>query len=307
MKKVRTCRAIEANAGVRKAYVKALQRLHKDFQYFVLDQIMIGLNSANMLALDSLTSPSDREKIRELRHKVLANSYVGKPEQLHSAVDRLIQSNLTKWLALLKIASTKQVAKFVTSMIVSTSNAQRKSLLSAHFNKGFLKERWSVPIVKRQYVAPETFNLVQDAIKENVDLITKISANDVNRISDVLIKGLTEGKDSTQLKHELAITQGFDDRRIETVVRDQTNKLNQAVQTANAKSLGIQEAIWIHIPGKYTSRKTHIAMNGKRFDIDKGLYDSEVGAFVKPAECVNCRCTMRLIFNPEQVNDDEQE
>lgn len=305
MKKVKTCRAIEANAGVRKTYLKALQRMHKDFQYFVLDQLMIGLNSANMLALDSLTSPSDREKIRELRHKVLANSYVGKPEQLHSAVDRLIQNNLTKWLALLKIASTKQVAKFVTSMIVSTSNAQRKSLLSAHFNKGFLKERWSVPIVKRQYVAPETFNLVQSAIQENVDLITKISANDVNRISDVLIKGLSEGKTETALKQELAQTEGFDNKRIEYVVRDQSNKLNQAVQTANAKSLGVKEAIWIHVPGKYTSRKTHIAMNNKRFDIDKGLYDDDVGDYVKPAQLPYCNCIMRLIFNPEQVNDDE--
>lgn len=305
MKKVRTCRAIEANTGVRKTYLKALQRIHKDFQYFVLDQILIGLNSANMLALDGLTSPSDREKIRELRHKVLANSYVGKPEQLHSAVDRLIQNNLTKWLALLKIASTKQVAKFVTSMIVSTSNAQRKSLLSAHFNKGFLKERWSVPIVKRQYVAPETFNLVQDTIKENVDLITKISANDVNRISDVLIRGLSEGKTETTLKQELAQTEGFDNKRIEYVVRDQSNKLNQAVQTANAKSLGVKEAIWIHVPGKYTSRKTHIAMNNKRFDIDKGLYDDDVGDYVKPAQLPYCNCIMRLIFNPEQVNDDE--
>lgn len=305
MKKVRTCRAIEANAGVRKTYLKALQRIHKDFQYFVLDQLMIGLNSSNMLALDGLTSPSDREKIRELRHKVLANSYVGKPEQLHSAVDRLIQNNLTKWLALLKIASTKQVAKFVTSMIVSTSNAQRKSLLSAHFNKGFLKERWSVPIVKRQYVAPETFNLVQDAIKENVDLITKISANDVNRISDVLIRGLSEGKTETTLKQELAQTEGFDNKRIEYVVRDQSNKLNQAVQTANAKSLGVKEAIWIHVPGKYTSRKSHIKMNGQKFDITKGLYDEEVKDYVLPAQCVNCNCIMRLVFNPEQVNDDE--
>lgn len=305
MKKVRTCRAIEPNAGVRKAYVKALQRIHRDFQYFVLDQLMMGLNSANMLAYDALTSPSDREKIRELRKKTLARPFVGKPEQLHSEIDRLIQKNLATWLALLKVASTKAVAKFVTAIAVSTSNAQKKALLSAHFNKGLVKERWSVPIVKKQYVSPETFNVVQQAIKDNVNLITKISSNDVARISEVLEKGLISGSSESELRQELAQTEGFNRKRMEYVARDQSNKLNFAVQSSNAQSLGVKEAIWIHVAGKYTSRKSHIKMDGQKFDITKGLYDEEVKQFVLPSMLINCNCIMRLVFDPEQVNDDE--
>jgi SPP1 gp7 family putative phage head morphogenesis protein len=168
---------------------------------------------------------------------------------------------------------------------------------------GLVKQRWSVPIVGRQYVAPQTLNVVQAAIRDNVNLIKKISANDVNRISDVLIKGLSEGKNESDLRQELALTDGFDKKRIERVVIDQTNKLNNAVQTANANSLGITEAIWVHVAGQYTSRPSHVKMNGQKFDINKGLYDPEVGYNVKCGELPFCRCTMRLIFKPDQVDE----
>jgi hypothetical protein len=46
-------------------------------------------------------------------------------------------------------------------------------------------------------------------------------------------------------------------------------------------------------------------MDGQKFDITKGLYDEEVKRNVFPSELINCNCIMRLVFDPEQVNDDE--
>ncbi len=37
-------------------------------------------------------------------------------------------------------------------------------------------------------------------------------------------------------------------------------------------------------------------MNGKRFRLDEGLYDSAVGRKVLPGELVACNCTFRAVI-----------
>lgn len=304
--KVRTCRAVEANVGVRKAYSKKLLTIHRDFQSFVLKQILIELNSQNVLAEDSVFSPKtpeEKAKQEAIKKKVLASWAKLKPDELKKRVDSIISSNLVKWLSLLGVASTKAVSNFVKSIVLTTSQSQRRALVSAKFNPNLITDKWTVPIVGKQYVAPETAALVNDAIKQNIELITKISSDDVNRISEAVIKGLAEGKDERALREELTKTDGFDSKRIERVVLDQSNKLNNAVQTANALSLGVTEAIWKHVAGQFSSRETHIKMDGKRFNIQEGLFDSAVGYNVKCGELPYCRCQMRLVFKREQTND----
>ena len=70
--------------------------------------------------------------------------------------------------------------------------------------------------------------------------------------------------------------------------------MNQGLQRANAQSLGAKTGIWVHVPGMYSSRKTHKAMDGKRFNLDEGLYDEAVGKKVLPGVLPFCRCVFRL-------------
>ena len=44
----------------------------------------------------------------------------------------------------------------------------------------------------------------------------------------------------------------------------------------------------------YSSRQTHKAMDGKRFNLDEGLYDPAVGRKVMTGELPFCRCVFRL-------------
>lgn len=85
-------------------------------------------------------------------------------------------------------------------------------------------------------------------------------------------------------------------RRAKLIARDQSNKATQAIRSIEAKELGITEGVWVHVPGAKSSRKTHMQMNGKRFRLDEGLYDSAVGRKVLPGELVACNCTFRAVI-----------
>ena len=110
------------------------------------------------------------------------------------------------------------------------------------------------------------------------------------------------GENFNQLRDVLKATQGFTDRRADTVAQDQTNKITQLIQIENAKAVGVKKAVWVHIAGKYTSRASHIRMNGQEFDISKGCYDEFEKKYIFPAQLINCRCEMQMIFDDEVLN-----
>lgn len=63
------------------------------------------------------------------------------------------------------------------------------------------------------------------------------------------------------------------------------------------QSLGVTRGIWIHTSAGKTYRETHVKMDGKEFDLSKGLYDSAVGDYVFPGSLPNCRCTYRPVLS----------
>lgn len=299
MKKVRLCRAIEANVGERRRYKKQLLNLQRQFQRYVFTDIMNTLNNENALTLDSALD-TDKELISKLKNKTLKQAEV--PE-LIITLNRIISKRSVHWRELLNSASFKIVERFVKKTVQSTSRAQQQALIVAGVKPSLLKSRWSVPVVGKQFISPEVAQQIPDYVKSNVELITKICENDVNRISEVITKGLSEGMDYDALRAELNATNGFDSARADRVALDQINKINQQVQILNAQSLGCTHGRWKHVPGQYTSRKTHIEFDNKIFPLNKGLYDSEVGQYVLPAVLPFCRCISRLVL-PDEVTEE---
>lgn len=80
------------------------------------------------------------------------------------------------------------------------------------------------------------------------------------------------------------------------LARDQSNKVTQTYAVVNAQALGANKGRWIHVPGKYSSRETHIHMDKKQFDLNVGLYDSDVGRYVKPGELPYCNCQFSVLM-----------
>jgi SPP1 gp7 family putative phage head morphogenesis protein len=86
------------------------------------------------------------------------------------------------------------------------------------------------------------------------------------------------------------------------IARDQANKGSAVVQRARQLEIGIKQSIWVHSHAGRTPRPTHVAMNGKRYDIAKGMWDSAVQRFIWPGEEINCRCQGRSVlpFTPAE-------
>ncbi len=262
----------------------------------MINQIFLSLDDAGVLAQDwSLSHPQDpvdRLRVKALQHKILKEMARHDPLWLKNHIDTFIQRNIGIWQVGLGKATAKVAQWFIRNQIMSCTNAQKSAFKAAGINIDFIKTRWSVPF-RSGYIAPSVAEIIPKMVKDNAALITKISLSDVSRIADVITQGLTEGDDLPKLRRTLAETDGFDAKRVERVVTDQTNKVFNQIKINNSKDLGVSYGIWKHVPGKYTSRPTHVAMDGKKFDLSVGLYDSDIGKNVLPGECINCFCVYR--------------
>lgn len=74
------------------------------------------------------------------------------------------------------------------------------------------------------------------------------------------------------------------------IARDQTSKAVQALAECTDRDLGLTEGIWVHNPGRLSSRLTHIQMgrDKKPFKLTEGKFDPAEGRKVKPGELYNC-------------------
>ena len=299
VKKVRLCRAVESNVGERRAYKKQLVKIQKDFQAYVLNEIFQELERQNALTTDAKLPTV--QNLKELKRKTL--KLLRRGVEFEKFLQDLIAKNSKHWLDALQQVSSGVAERFVKKAMASSTNAQKAALIAAGVKPSLIKERWSVPVVGRQYLSPNAASAMPSMIKENVELITHIGENDITRITEVLTKGLQEGMDYNALRQELNATNGFDGARADRVALDQINKINQQVQIMNAQSLGCTHARRKHVPGQYTSRRTHMAFDGQEFDLNEGLYDESVQRNVIPGQLPYCRCVSRLILPKEATTE----
>lgn len=147
----------------------------------------------------------------------------------------------------------------------------------------------------------EEKKLIKDFVQESVSLVKTIPQTFLKEVQENVKKAFERGGDRAAIKE--AIEDKIDhplvkdaERRAELIAKDQTQKVTQDFARANAQAYGATRARWIHIPGEKTSRITHMHMDGKEFDINVGLYDPDVGEYVKPGQLIYCMCTQEFLF-----------
>lgn len=146
--------------------------------------------------------------------------------------------------------------------------------------------------------------LINNIVQNGVDLIKTIPRDYLREVQEVVGQAVKQGGDrhaiweniKDKFDHPLIQTEEQAERRAELIAGDQVQKATQEFALNNAQAYGATKGEWIHIPGEKTSRITHIHFDGEVFDLNKGLYDDDVGEYVLPGQLIYCRCTFQAIF-----------
>lgn len=128
----------------------------------------------------------------------------------------------------------------------------------------------------------------------NVELITSIPGQYLDRVKDLVDKGFSSGTRFEGMIAEIQNLGSVTESRATLIARDQTSKMNGAFNEARQQSLGINRYRWMGA-GDERERETHVANNGKIFSWDDP--PEETG---HPGEDYQCRCSAIPVFDFEE-------
>jgi len=295
-RRIQTIRAIEPNRGVSAWYWERLYGLIRDAHTDLIRE----LERPAEVALAQDASLAKREvRYIEPRLVHLAYDSYGQatksrvdPEQWVIAADAASPNTRLnaalkrwgdKWTKKIDKAANSLAKSFTTKSFQATQDAFRAALSQANFTVRFKPTKASL----------EAFRAT---VAENVGLIKSIQQQYHTKIQGDVWRAVTRGSDLSTLSKNLRQTYGVTTRRAALISRDQNAKAKATIENTRRQELGISQAIWQHSSAGREPRPSHIAMNGKVFDLAKGMWDPDEGEWILPGQLINCRCTSRAII-----------
>lgn len=148
-------------------------------------------------------------------------------------------------------------------------------------------------------INPATWEPADEAIKlfkeQNEKTIKAAAMSACAKAEATLSAAFDAGRTEAEMTDRMTGVKVWCDVRAELIAKNSSNQATQLLALANAKSCGIQKGRWIHVPGHFSSRKTHIEFDRKEFDLAEGMYDEDVKKFVHPGELPYCNCQFQVI------------
>lgn len=297
-KRIKTIPAIEPNAGLKAALQKRLIALIEKQTREATAELLRNLIDSGCFTQPVETVAQDAalwgRKEKKIIDEAIRAFKASNPADAARKLDLSLAEKMARWMIHAGENAKLVSGWFVRAMAQNVTASQRRALIRAGITPTLLKEKWTIPIVKNRYMAPSTAKALPGLVDGMTGLITKMQADDLARVRETITRGLYEGQSLGEIESVLKASRGFTEARAKRVALDQSIKVSQGIQRGNAEALGITHAVWVHVPGRYSSRETHIAMDGKRFDLSEGLYDPAVGQNVTPGLLPFCRCIFRL-------------
>lgn len=267
LKKYRTLPALKVNPGIRAAYRRAIDALFNEMAENVVTEILEEYDR-----LEWRIVPNGAE---DAKWRSPAQAMLDKEDAL-----------MKKWAAKYKNASPYIARAMLNALKRRIQNQRKKALRDIGIT-----------------IKPEPSRVLNDKMQalllENVRLITTLPQDFMSSIQGAVSRSIAAGLDRASLAEELRSMYGPENKwakHAKLVARDQTSKAVQTMSMQMDQDMGIFEGEWVHVPGTYSSRPTHVAMRGQRFKLQDGIYDPAVKRMVKPGSEICCRCTYRPIF-----------
>lgn len=137
--------------------------------------------------------------------------------------------------------------------------------------------------------------VLQAVIQSNVDLIRSIPEKYFEKIRFKTMEAVEIGLDRKSLKEFLQENYNVTSERANLIANDQIKKATSFLTRSKYQELGIKQAIWVHPNGiSKEPRESHLKANGKKFNLDKGMYID--GEYIYPKQKINCNCDYRPVI-----------
>jgi len=261
-----TLKAVRPNVGVEYAYRDALVSLLKQMHASMLVHIAAAWKDATPTI------------------GVLATDDVNPAIQLKRTLNKWGRN----WISKFDAMSADLARKFASRNFRATDQSMKAALKSANFTVQFKP-------------TPASVEAYQTVIANNIAQIKSIAPGFLKDVQDSVWSSVMRGGDLATLTKDLQKNYGVSARRSAIIARTENGRAKSLMESVRRKELGIDYAIWLHSAGGRVPRPSHIAMSGKKFEVSKGLYDSEVKRNVFPGELINCRCVSKAVL--EGYND----
>jgi SPP1 gp7 family putative phage head morphogenesis protein len=252
-------------ADVDDMFVPTLEREHKAYRWATLaEALLLDLHPGVRLTLthtsDSPEFASDASPTKELQ--------------------RALQRWGDDWVKRFDKMAQGIADDFATRNKRATEAAMQASLKKAGFTVPFKPSKSSLEAYKA-------------VAAENVGLIKSIAQKYHTDVQTQVWESVKRGGDLKTVSEKLEKSYGVTRRRAALIARDQNAKAKATIEAVRHQELGIKQGIWMHSKAGKEPRPTHVAMNGKLYDLSKGMWDSDEKEYVHPGQLINCRCTMR--------------
>jgi len=170
---------------------------------------------------------------------------------------------------------------------LATGQAQR---ISSFNNQQFTKVLQSSLGVNPFLSEPYLLDQIRSFVDQNSSLITNITDNQTRQIKELLLRDLSAGLGSAEIKEEIRKIGKFGKNRARLIARDQTAKFSDSLSELRMLNAGIEEYSWL-TAGDDRVRPTHKSQNGKIF-----RNDTPPPTTGHPGHDVNCRCTRQPVI-----------
>lgn len=259
--KPKVARSVAANRGIEAKYRKVLQRaiaeMHASVEYW--------LTAAYRKAPPRVAKLVD----------------MAEDASPFNQVKKVLEELAARWSAKFEESAPKIAEAYLQGMFKASDSAMRAALKDAG---------WAVKFT----MTPAVRDAFNASLAENVGLIKSIPEKYLQQVEGIVSRSYAAGRDLETMTKELKRLYPITQDRAELIARDQSNKANAVVNRTRQLELGITDAIWMHSHAGKNPRPSHVAANGKRYNIAEGcLID---GAYIQPGEEINCRCTSRPVL-----------
>jgi SPP1 gp7 family putative phage head morphogenesis protein len=192
-------------------------------------------------------------------------------------MSKAVRQMADRWTANIDAAAPKLANYFAKAVSQRTDKSMRSILRQGGFSVKF-------------QMTPAMRDVVEATTAENVGLIRSIASEYFSDIEGLVMRSVSAGRDLGTLAKELEARYPITKRRAALIARDQNNKASANMHRVRQVELGITQAKWRHSGGGKVPRPTHLANNGKLFDVKKGWFDPHEKKWIWPGTLINCRC-----------------